>query len=105
MQFTSINPYTSDQFAEYPVHSDIQVGNRLRIADKAFTDWSRWSFADRADCFRRLADVLRTKQPELARLITGEMGKTLAESRAEIDKCAGQCLYYADHAEEMLRPG
>ena len=104
MIFTSINPYTGEQFAEYPAHSGAQVEARLHTADQAFTDWSRRSFSERADCFRRLADVLRRKQDELALLMTNEMGKTLAESRAEIEKCAVQCLYYADHAEAMLQP-
>ncbi len=103
MLFTSVNPYTSDQFAEYPAHTAAQVEALLRTADHACTDWARRSFAGRADCFRRLADVLGRKQDELALLMTREMGKTLAESRAEIDKCAGHCLYYAGHAEDMLR--
>ena len=104
MIFTSINPYTGEQFAEYPAHSGAQVEARLHTADQAFADWSRRPFSERADCFRRLADVLRRKQDELALLMTNEMGKTLAESRAEIEKCAVQCLYYADHAEAMLQP-
>lgn len=102
MLFTSINPYTSDQFADYPAQTDGQVEALLRTAARASTDWAGRSFAERADCFRRLTDVLRRKQDELALLMTNEMGKTLAESRAEIEKCAGHCLYYADHAEAML---
>lgn len=104
MLFTSIDPYTSDQFAQYPAHSDAQVANRLRLAHLAFSDWSQRPFAYRAHCFRQLADGLRRRQNELALLLTREMGKTLAESRAEIEKCAAQCVYYADQAEELLQP-
>lgn len=104
MIFTSINPYTGEQFASYPAHTEKQIENLLSTANRAFTDWSMRSFAYRADCFRKLADGLRKKQGELALLMTREMGKTLAESQAEIEKCAGQCLYYADQAEAMLQP-
>lgn len=104
MLFTSINPYTGEQFADYPAHAGPQLEKRLRLAAQAFTDWSSRSFADRAACFRRLADGLRQQQETLALLMTNEMGKTLAESRAELEKCAGQCQYYADHAEAMLQP-
>ncbi|RYF73591.1 MAG: NAD-dependent succinate-semialdehyde dehydrogenase [Cytophagaceae bacterium] len=104
MIFTSINPYTSEAFAEYPAHTAAQIENLLRTADHAFVDWSMRPFDYRADCFKRLADVLRRKLDELALLMTHEMGKTLAESRAEIEKCAGQCVYYADHAEAFLQP-
>ncbi|ARK11467.1 NAD-dependent succinate-semialdehyde dehydrogenase [Fibrella sp. ES10-3-2-2] len=104
MRFTSLNPYTSEQFAEYPAHSAAQIDARLQIAEHAAADWSMRSFATRAECFARLAGVLRNRQEELALLMTKEMGKTLAESRAEIEKCAGQCQYYAEHAEAMLQP-
>ncbi|MEZ0483616.1 NAD-dependent succinate-semialdehyde dehydrogenase [Fibrella aquatica] len=104
MNFTSLNPYTNDVFAQYPACTQAQIDQRLQTAHRSFADWSMRSFGYRADCFRRLAGVLRTKQDELALLMTHEMGKTLTESRAEIEKCAAHCLYYADHAESILRP-
>ncbi|MBO0952441.1 aldehyde dehydrogenase family protein [Fibrella forsythiae] len=104
MIFTSINPYTAEPLAHYPAHTEAQTEKKLRTADHAFADWSMRPFAYRADCFKQLADVLRQKLDELALLMTHEMGKTLAESRAEIEKCAGQCVYYADRAEALLQP-
>ncbi|MEZ0539148.1 NAD-dependent succinate-semialdehyde dehydrogenase [Fibrella arboris] len=104
MLFTSLNPYTGEPFATYQTHTATQTDQRLATALQAFTDWSNRSFAHRAGLFRQLAAVLRKKQDELALLITNEMGKTLAEAQAEVEKCAGQCVYYADHAEAMLTP-
>ena len=104
MTFQSTNPYTGETFAAYPTHTGAAIETCLQTAHEAFADWSVRPFAYRADCFRRLAIVLRQKQDELALLMTHEMGKIIAESRAEIEKCAGQCDYYAEHAEGLLTP-
>ncbi len=53
---------------------------------------------------RRLAVALRERHEELAWLATKEMGKPLLESRAEVEKCARTCDWYADHAPALLRP-
>ena len=50
----------------------------------------------------RIADTLEAHRDELAALITLEMGKTIAEARAEVDKSAGACRYYAEHGEAHL---
>src|SRR5439155_26729521 len=55
-----------------------------------------------AAVMRRTAEVLRTRKDELARLMTEEMGKTLDDGRAEIEKCAFQCDWFADHAQDYL---
>jgi succinate-semialdehyde dehydrogenase/glutarate-semialdehyde dehydrogenase len=46
--------------------------------------------------------VLRDRAGEFAALMTEEMGKTVDDGRAEIGKCAFQCDWFADHAEEYL---
>ncbi|MBO0930191.1 NAD-dependent succinate-semialdehyde dehydrogenase [Fibrella aquatilis] len=104
MTFKTTNPYTGKHLADYPAYTDAQIDNLLTRAAAQFADWSMRSFTYRADCFRRLAVVLRQRHDELALLMTHEMGKILAESRAEIEKCAAQCDYYATHAEAMLHP-
>src|SRR5690606_6476910 len=72
---------------------------------EAHAAWLRWrttSFADRARLFRGMAERLRSRKDELARLMAIEMGKPLAQGRAEVDKCAWVCEYYAEHAENHL---
>ena len=51
---------------------------------------------------RRAAALLRERQDELARLMALEMGKPLREGRAEAQKCATCCEYYADHGAAFL---
>ena len=60
--------------------------------------------AERAEGLGRLATELRRRQDDLALLATLEMGKPLAESRAEVEKCARTCDWYADHAPALLEP-
>jgi succinate-semialdehyde dehydrogenase/glutarate-semialdehyde dehydrogenase len=50
----------------------------------------------------RAADLLDAEREPLAQLLVEEMGKTIRAARAEIEKCAGTCRHYAEHAEAML---
>jgi succinate-semialdehyde dehydrogenase/glutarate-semialdehyde dehydrogenase len=58
--------------------------------------------AGRADLVRQASAVLRQRAEELARLMTLEMGKPIREARAEIEKCAWVCDYYADEGPGFL---
>jgi succinate-semialdehyde dehydrogenase/glutarate-semialdehyde dehydrogenase len=102
--FFSINPYTLEKVAEYPAITMTEANKKLELAHGAQVHWATLSFEDRAVCFRRLAQYLRTHQQDLAVLLSTEMGKILAESRAEIEKCAGHCDYFAQAAEGLLQP-
>ena len=51
---------------------------------------------------RKAAEILRARKDEFARLMTEEMGKTLDDGRAEVEKCAFHCEWFADHAHEYL---
>lgn len=102
MIFTTTNPYTGTKIAEYTADSSEQIEEKLARASKEQPQWAALSFDERGNLMRLLAGYLRQHKPELARLITTEMGKILTESAAEIEKCAGQCAYYAEHAAQLL---
>lgn len=101
--FQSIFPYTQQIIAEHPLMDDTTINKAIVNAEKAFTVWKRFSFKQRATVFIQVAGVLRRDKEELAILITNEMGKVIAESKAEIEKCAYVCEYYAAHAEAFLK--
>lgn len=101
--FKSINPFDQSVIAEYPLMSEERVEDALVKADLAFQKWKYVSFSQRADSFHQLGKKLREQKEDLSRLIALEMGKILSEARAEIEKCANTCDYYADHGEEILR--
>lgn len=100
--FRSVNPATEVVVAEYPAMSEDEVWRRLGLAQEAFLVNSRQSLEWRAERILRLGEGLRKEQEELARLMSSEMGKPLAEARAEIEKCAISCQYFAHQGAEFL---
>jgi len=104
MALRSINPADGRLIQEYPEPDRETVASILRDAHQAFLDWRRTSFAERAVPTRRAAALLRERREELARLMALEMGKPLPQGRAEAEKCAWVCDYYAETAERFLAP-
>jgi acyl-CoA reductase-like NAD-dependent aldehyde dehydrogenase len=99
----SINPATEQIMGSYQLHSEEQIEKTLHEAQKAFIAWSAEDFSTRSGLMKKAADYLRHNKPRLAGYMTAEMGKPIVESEAEIEKCAWNCDYYADHAERFLR--
>lgn len=77
--------------------------NKLMKADAAFQDWRMLPFADRQALLVKLAQLLLADKEKLGTLITQEMHKPIAQSVAEIEKCAWMTQYYAE-AENILQP-
>lgn len=102
MFFQSINPYTQQIVGTYDVLSREQLLHKIRLSEIAFKQWRLTTFYERANKMKTLAILLRTNKIDLAKLITLEMGKSILESEAEIEKSAVNCEYYADHAERSL---
>jgi len=98
----SINPYTNQVIATYTEHKLIQAVQIIEKAHISFSSWQNLNVQTRAKYMQTLADLLRKKRDTLGTLITSEMGKVISESKAEIDKCAWLCEYYAENAERML---
>lgn len=99
---TTHNPATGAPLATYPAHTGEEIESLLARAVAAFEAHSRTSFAERSEKMARLADLLEAQAGELAALMTAEMGKPITQSRAEVEKCALVCRYYAEHAEAQL---
>jgi succinate-semialdehyde dehydrogenase/glutarate-semialdehyde dehydrogenase len=104
MAIESINPTSGERIATYREVSREEVTAILAAADRAFHRWRRVDFAERSELMRRAAAVLRERAKEYAILMAQEMGKPLAQGRAEVDKCAWVCDYYADNAAAFLAP-
>jgi succinate-semialdehyde dehydrogenase/glutarate-semialdehyde dehydrogenase len=101
---TTIEPATGSLLAMYEETSDEQVDTILGRAKRAAASWREARVTERAEAVRSLAQALRAHGDELARLATREMGKPLAQSRAEVEKCAAGCEWFADHGPGYLVP-
>lgn len=98
----SVNPLNNEIIKSYQEISDIELQNTLEKMQLEFENWKTLSFSFRSSLMKKAAEVLRKKKEEYSKLMTLEMGKPIAQSRAEIDKCAWVCDYYADNAEKFL---
>lgn len=98
----SVNPFTEKTIREYHKLTFPEVGQILQQTSAAARIWAEVPVEERAALAARAAQVLETKRDSLALLITREMGKVIKEARAEIDKCAWVCRYYADKGPEFL---
>ena len=102
MTIASINPATGERLETFEEASTQEVEAALAAAAGAFPEWRRQSFGARAGFLTRAAAELRAGSRKYAQLITLEMGKPIKQAEAEIEKCAWNCEFYAENAEQML---
>lgn len=99
-----INPATGEQVKTYDEMTPDEVKTAIENSHNAFLDWRKTSFSHRAGLMKKAAQVLRDNDQEYAKLMAVEMGKPVRDGRAEVEKCAWVCDYYADNAEQILAP-
>lgn len=104
MEFQSLNPYNNKEVGQYKAHTVDEIDKILDKSGEAFKLWSREPLVHRAKLIKRAGEVLRDNVEEYADMITMEMGKPISESRAEVNKCAWVCDYYAENAAKFLAP-
>jgi succinate-semialdehyde dehydrogenase / glutarate-semialdehyde dehydrogenase len=99
------NPWTGTVDYRYDYLGEAEVERALATMQAAAPSWAARSIDERALLLRAAAAELRTRHEAIASLITAEMGKLRREALAEIEKSAGACEYYAEHASDYLRDG
>jgi len=102
MSFAVVNPATGQTITAIPVWDDKQIETTLVQVANVTSQWQATSFSERSALMHKAAAVLRDNLDSYAAIMTQEMGKLVAEARAEIEKCALVCEYYADNAEQFL---
>ena len=104
MTLSSINPATGETIETYEETSPEEAQEIISGAWKLFGAWRKIPFRDRADLMKNAGKVLRENRDAYAGLMAREMGKPVNDGRAEADKCAWACDYFAENAEAMLKP-
>lgn len=98
----SRNPTNGETLATYPLQTPAELENALQQSAQAFNKWRNKTLDQRVLVLRQLAEQIRQRQDELATMATLEMGKPVAQARAEVLKCANLCDWYAEQGPAML---
>ena len=106
MAYKTINPYTNEVEKEFPNATDEELEAVLAKAHQLYLDWRNdsESLEDRKAILHRVADILRERRTGYATIMSHDMGKLIGEAEGEVDLCADICDYYADKADEFLKP-
>jgi len=104
MVLHSINPATGQIINAYNEMSPEKVRDSIQKTHRSFLEWRQIPFSERALFLKKAALLLNQNSEKFARLMTEEMGKPIKQARAEAEKCAWVCEYYADNAELFLQP-
>ncbi len=100
----SLNPATGEVIRTIPIASEAEVREAVKRAAAAFPAWSRWAFRERARILLDAREYIRSHSEEIARLITQENGKPIAESySADVFPAMDLATFFAKNAEKILR--
>ncbi|WP_114195402.1 NAD-dependent succinate-semialdehyde dehydrogenase [Edaphovirga cremea] len=105
MPYQTVNPFNNKLIKEYQTHNDQQVEQALTTAHELYkSDWAQGDIKPRLQVLRKLSEIISSRVEELAKIASEEMGKLIQQSRGEVKLCAEIARYYADNAEEFLKP-
>src|SRR5207244_3534052 len=104
MTIQAINPTTGETINTYTEMAPAQVARAIAQAHDAFLSWRQTSLAERAHRMHQAAKLLRDRATAYALLMAQEMGKPVKDGRAEVEKCAWVCDFYAEQAAQFLMP-
>lgn len=102
MAIAIINPTTGELEEEFTAHSSAETLGRIVEAQAAFEALRATSYEQRADWMRSAAEIMESEVEQTARMLVVEMGKPIAQARAEVLKCAKNMRFYADNAAAFL---
>ncbi len=98
----SVNPTTGELLQSFEPFDAAAVDHRLANAKAAAGRWAATSFTERGRLLVTVAELLEGELPDIAHLVTTEMGKPFAQAKAEVAKCAFAFRWFAEHAEGFL---
>ena len=104
------DPATGVLLGTVPNGGQAETRRAVEAAHASYPAWRAMTAADRATLLRRLAQLITDNQEDLAKLLTLEQGKPLAEARGEVGMSAAYILWFAEEARRIYgdvipRPG
>ncbi|MCR8726714.1 NAD-dependent succinate-semialdehyde dehydrogenase [Frigidibacter sp. ROC022] len=95
-----VNPATEEVIGRLPHAGTDDLDDALAAAEAGFRIWRNTAPRERADIILRAARLMRERQEEIARSITAEHGKPLAQARLEVIR---GCEFFEWDAGEAMR--
>lgn len=102
MSIQTVNPYTNKTEKSFDEMTEKELETSVAKSHVAFSDWKETSYKQRADLLHKVASLMRSRKDTLAKTITLEMGKLIAQAEGEIDLSADIFDYYAENGEKFL---
>jgi acyl-CoA reductase-like NAD-dependent aldehyde dehydrogenase len=100
--FTTVNPSVGAEIETFSFYTPAQTEQVVARADKRFQSFRKMSVHKRAELLSSLGSALRKNKAQLAKVITTEMGKIFSEAEAEVEKCAHEADWYAEHGPKIM---
>lgn len=98
---TVVNPSTGDTLGHVPRMGRAETRRAIEAAERALPAWRELSAKARATALRRWYELIIENQEDLARIMTLEQGKPLAEAQGEIVFGAAYIEWYAEEAKRV----
>ena len=102
MPIATTDPTTGQVLKTFEPHTDKEVDERIAQAAETFRSYRWTTFEQRGRWLVTAAELLEGELPDIARVLTTEMGKTFASAKGEVAKCAMSMRWFADNAERLL---
>jgi succinate-semialdehyde dehydrogenase/glutarate-semialdehyde dehydrogenase len=102
MAIATVNPATGETVEVFAPHDSAEIARRITQAAEAANALRDTTYAQRAEWMNATAAIVEADVEPVARMLTLEMGKPIAQARAEVLKCAKNMRFYAEHAEAFL---
>lgn len=101
--FNNINPAdVRDVIAPFPLSSAEDVDAAVQAAAAAYDAWRLTPAPKRGDILRKAGDIFARRKDELAEIMTREMGKTVTETKGDIQEAIDTCYYAATETRRLF---
>jgi succinate-semialdehyde dehydrogenase len=100
--FETVNPSTGKEIEAFSYFTPAQTEKVVAQADKSFQSFRKLAVHKRAQLFTDLGNSLRNNKAQLAKVVSTEMGKIFSEAEGEIEKCAHEADWYAEHGPRIM---
>lgn len=105
MAYKTTYPYTNEVLKTFDNATDVDLEAALANGHALYKKWrAEGGLDDRKVQLHKIAELLRRDVDKYAELMTKDMGKLFTEAKGEVELCAEIADYYADKAEEFLKP-